>query len=146
MSTVLAVDPGKTTGYALWTDGERVEGELYAEAFLDYAESVLKTGTVDTVVCERFIITTRTGKLSHAPWSLEQIGALRHLCHVHRVNFVLQNVSDAKKFGTDQRLNLLGWKRPQGAGHARDAQRHLLVHLVRTKELSASELLEAAQD
>jgi len=128
----LSVDPGKTTGYVVWRDGDRtVEKELYCEAFCDVADELISTQQIDVVVCERFIVTAQTGKYTQAPWSLEQIGLLRHLCRKHQVKFVLQNVSDAKSFATDSRLNEIGWKRPQGAGHARDAQRHLLVYLVR---------------
>lgn len=83
------------------------------------------------MVCERYIINARTAKVSQAPWSLEQIGCLRYLCRRSGVQFHLQNASDAKRFGTEARLNDLGWRRPRGAGHARDAQRHLLVFLTR---------------
>lgn len=143
---ILAVDPGKTTGYVLWNDGERIEGELYGEAFLDRADELIVSDQVDVVVCERFIITAQTGKKTQAPWSLEQIGALRFLCRKHNVHFVLQSASDAKRFATDHRLNALGWKRPKGAGHARDAQRHLLVFLVRQNLIDAATLLEASNN
>ncbi len=141
---ILAVDPGKTTGYVLWTDGERVEGELYGEAFLDRADELIESGEVDVVVCERFIITAQTGKKTQAPWSLEQIGALRFLCRKHDVTFVLQSAADAKRFATEEKLNRAGWKRPKGDGHARDAQRHLLVYLVRKNLFDATVLLEGS--
>lgn len=126
------MDPGKTTGYVVWHDGEREEGELPAERFLEFAERIIERGDVDHVVCERYIITVHSARLTQAPWSLEQIGVLRHLCRKHDVKFHLQNVSDAKKFASEGRLKNLGWKRPRGDGHARDAQRHLLVYLVRS--------------
>jgi hypothetical protein len=125
------VDPGKCTGYVIWNSGERTEGELSAERFLELADQLISAGDVDAVVCERYIITVRTAQLTQAPWSLEQIGVLRFLCKKHGIEFHLQNVSDAKKFGSETRLTNLGWKRPRGGGHARDAQRHLLVFLVR---------------
>jgi hypothetical protein len=140
--SILAVDPGKTTGYVVWRDGERTtEKELYCEKFCDVAYELIATGQVDVVVCERFIVTAQTGKYTQAPWSLEQIGLLRFLCRKYEVKFVLQNVSDAKSFATETRLRHLGWNRPQGAGHARDAQRHLLVYLVRNGLIDATELL-----
>ena len=129
--SVLAVDPGRTTGFVIWRDDARVEKELEASRFLEYVAPLIERGEIDFVVCERFIITTQTAKFSQAPWSLEQIGVLRFLCKRHDVSFVLQNVSDAKRFGTDDRLNAIGWKRPKGGGHARDAQRHLLLFLVK---------------
>jgi hypothetical protein len=142
LSRILAVDPGKTTGYVIWDDGERVEGELYGEAFLDLAWEHLTGEEFDAVVCERFIINARTAKLTQSPWSLEQIGALRFMCKKFDIKFVLQNASDAKRFATDKKLNDLGWKRPKGDGHARDAQRHLLVYLISTGEVDAALLLK----
>jgi len=129
--SVLAVDPGRTTGFVIWRDDARVEKELEASRFLEYVAPLIERGEIDFVVCERFIITTQTAKFSQAPWSLEQIGVLRFLCKRHDVSFVLQNVSDAKRFATDERLNTINWKRPKGGGHARDAQRHLLLFLVK---------------
>ena len=69
---ILSVDPGKMTGYVVWTDGEREEGELAHEPFLDFAWDLVKAGDIDVIVCERFIITAQTGKLSQAPWSLSR--------------------------------------------------------------------------
>ena len=138
---VLAVDPGKATGYCIWKDGERIEGELYFDRFLEKAAQLIESGEIDTVVCERFIVSPQTGKFSQATWSLEQIGVLKYLCARHDVRFVLQNVSDAKKFADDKRLNSLGWKRPKGDGHARDAQRHMLLFLVNQKLIDMSLLV-----
>lgn len=146
MGNILAVDPGKTTGYVIWNPEERREGELYVEAFLDLAWEQISSGRIDTVVCERFVINARTATLTQAPWSLEQIGALRFMCQKFDVNFVLQNASEAKKFATDKRLNDYGWPRPQGAGHARDAQRHLLIYLVNHRVIDLTTLLSPSTD
>lgn len=142
MPNVLAVDPGLITGFVVWYDGIRIEEELQAEQFMLRAASLIENKEVDLVVCERFVISSQTGKFSQAPWSLEQIGVLRFLCLKHNVDFSLQNVSDAKRFATDERLNSIGWKKPKGAGHARDAQRHLLLYLVRNKLIDANILVQ----
>ena len=115
----------------MWYDGNRVECELEATQFLRQAAEFIEAGEVSHVVCERFIISSQTGKFSQAPWSLEQIGVLRFLCDRHDIPFTLQNVSDAKRFATEERLKHIKWKRPKGDGHARDAQRHLLLFLVK---------------
>ena len=107
--------------------------------FLDLAWDRIEK--IDTIVCERFIINARTAKLTQSPWSLEQIGALRFMCKKFDIKFVLQNAADAKRFATDDKFSKLGWKRPQGDGHARDAQRHLLVYLIQTGELDPALLL-----
>lgn len=131
MVCVLSVDPGRTTGYAIWRDGERIEGELEASRFLQKASALIENGEITHVVCERFIVNAQTAKFTQAPWSLEQIGVLRFYCEKYEIPFTLQNASDAKRFGTEERLNKLMWKRPKGGGHARDAQRHLLLFLVK---------------
>lgn len=140
MPRILAVDPGRKTGYCYWHDGKRTEGERLAATFLKYADDLIENGEVDFVVCERFIITHQTGKYSQAPWSLEQIGALRFLCEKYGVSFVLQNAADAKRFGSEKNLSALGWKRPRGDGHARDAQRHLLLFIAKHKYIGNDEL------
>lgn len=144
MPSVLAVDPGRTTGYCLWENGNRIEGEIAGERFLDFAAQLIENGKVDFVVCERFIISAQTGKFSQAPWSLEQIGVLRFLCKKYDVSFILQNVADAKKFCTDERLNSINWRRPPGAGHARDAQRHALLFIVKQKFIDNRIFLEGS--
>jgi hypothetical protein len=128
---VLAVDPGLTTGYVLWKNGKRIEGENKCEDFLKIAVKLIESKKIDYVVCERFIISAQTAKFSQAPWSLEQIGVLRYFCERYSIPFTLQNVSDAKRFATEERLKQIKWKRPKGGGHARDAQRHLLLFLVK---------------
>jgi hypothetical protein len=140
MSSVLSIDPGRKTGYSYWRDGSRIEGELSAERFLDFAHDLIAQSRVDHVACERFIISHQTGKYTQAPWSLEQIGAMRFMCHRHDVSFTLQNAADAKRFATDERLNAMGWRRPPGDGHARDAQRHLLLFLVKHDLIDSTEL------
>ncbi len=129
------MDPGLVTGYAIWNGGVCATGELRCDEFLLFAAKLIEDDEVDTVVSERFIYSAATGKLSTANWSLEQIGVLRFLCERSGIRFVLQNVADAKRFGTDSRLDFLHWPKPAGAGHARDAERHLLVFLVNSGEI-----------
>lgn len=137
---ILAVDPGLATGWCLLHDGQRLEGETPSPLeFIDWA--VTQFTSVDHVVCEAFIITARTATLSPAPWSLEIIGALRWLCHRYGVPFTLQTPTDAKRFATEDKLMKIGWDRPPGAGHARDAQRHMLLFLVRQELIDAAMLL-----
>lgn len=137
----MAVDPGGITGYVIWTDGERVENELKANEFVQFIADLVEQNKIDCIVCERFIVTSQTGKFSQANWSLEQIGVLKFLSARFHISFVLQNVSDAKRFASDERLNSVGWTKPKGAGHARDAQRHLLLYLVNQKLLDLKLLI-----
>ena len=60
MPSVLSVDPGKKTGYVVWDNGKKVEGELSPENFLAYASKIIESGKIDFVVFERFIISSQT--------------------------------------------------------------------------------------
>lgn len=129
---VLAVDPGKLTGWCWVTaDLAHSEGEAAQEPFLDMAWSLIDSGCLDTVVCERYTVTAHTATLTQAPWSLEQIGVLRWMCHNRGIEFILQAPADAKRLATEETLKGVGWPRPRGAGHARDAQRHMFLWQVR---------------
>jgi hypothetical protein len=123
--TVLAVDPGLKTGWAMLTDaGVFTAGEEHYELFLDRTERWLTShhshGTSVIVVVERFIITGGTMKKARGDenWSIEQIGVLRYLCR--------KLGHDLEKFAPDARLKIAHWYTP-GRGHANDASRHLLL-------------------
>lgn len=129
---VLAVDPGKTTGYALWIPPNDIQaGQAEFFDFLVRTEAwLLQYGQQTKVVAERFIINQGTVKNTQAPWSLEVIGALRYLALKHGSGeLVMQSPSDAKRFSSDDRLKRLDWWQ-RGQGHANDALRHLLLFLV----------------
>ncbi len=139
---VLAVDPGLMTGACRWWAGAGVEPgfELPHMEFLDWAWKFLSAhGPGTMVVCENFLINAGTAKKTPAPWSLEQIGALRWMAHHHGAGFELQTPADAKTFVTNQRLKDAGcWL--VSREHARDAARHLLLYLARTGWYDGSSL------
>jgi hypothetical protein len=88
------------------------------------------------VACERFTITAQTVRNSQAPYSLEQIGVLKHLCREsgHSVDAIsFQAPVDAKRMFPNEVLRGLGIWHRGGAGHANDAIRHALLALVRQK-------------
>jgi hypothetical protein len=128
---VLGIDPGKTTGVALYdllTD--HLDGAELAEDEVGRWLEFMIAGVRPVVACEAFVITQHTARNSQAPWSLEIIGVARHLAATHGCRFELQAASAAKAFATDARLKALGWWRP-GKGHMADAQRHTLLFLVK---------------
>lgn len=131
---LLTVDPGKTTGWAIWDREQRRfedSGEHDFESFCRIAKTHLSThGHCTTVICERFTITANTAKNSQAPWSLEVIGVMRWLCRLHHAEFgKMQQPSAAMTFATNERLKQIDWY-VVGADHERDARRHLLLALV----------------
>ena len=142
---VLSVDPGKATGvvFMSWNGSDLIPNvilskEAQPEDFALIIDTVLNThGQVEnfTVVCERFTINAQTVRNSQAPYSLEQIGVLKHLCRINRYDpekIVFQSPADAKNMFPNPTLKKLGTWHVGGEGHANDAMRHALLRLVKT--------------
>lgn len=142
---VLAVDPGKVSGvvFMQWS-GEKTDLPViqYSMESLEeyYAYHVL--GALKhwhlyekfTVACERFTITAQTVRNSQAPFSLEQIGVLKHLCREHKFpvdEIRFQAPVDAKNMFPNPALKKLGIWHRGGEGHANDAIRHALLALAK---------------
>lgn len=141
---VLGVDPGKASGIAIisWEPDSdpRVEfsTEVQPEDFasnirqsLDYNKNPLEEFYV---ACESFTINAQTAKNSQAPWSLENIGVLKHLCReagypVEKIAF--QAPVNAKHMFPNPTLKALRTWHRGGEGHANDAIRHALLRLVK---------------
>jgi hypothetical protein len=138
---ILAVDPGVTTGWALY-GGDKLQGsgESPIDPFLDMACQHIKNGFVKVVVCEDFIITTHTGRKSQdGRYNFEEIGVLRRECRLVRIPFELQMPSRALKFVDDAKLRRLDWY--VKGGHARDAVRHLVLYLHERGTITAGQLI-----
>lgn len=127
---VLAVDPGKMTGWASLRLGEFYSDQLEWYDFLEWVDELLDRGFRFSIVCEDFIYTAATAKKTRQTWSTEAIGVLRFLSQKHDVSFTLQKPADAKAFSTNEKLKRLGWYRGTSGGHANDAARHLLLYCV----------------
>jgi hypothetical protein len=141
---VLSIDPGKATGVALLhlardEDPKIIfSGEAQPEEFADVVRNILKDFTEDysalTVVCEKFTINAQTVRNSQAPYSLEQIGALKQILQdfgIDRDSIVWQMPVDAKKMFPNETLKTLEIWHKGGEGHANDALRHALLRLVK---------------
>lgn len=146
---VLAVDPGETTGWALWTDDESDAGEddlVLGNGWVTWGEEGPARGSheenevakglivalvdEDVIVVEDFILRP-TGNARRSGLSPVRITArLEALAFSFDLDltWVYQQASAAKGVVTDERLKGLGlWVR--GAPHARDAIRHLVLYL-----------------
>ena len=76
-NSILAVDPGGTTGWMLWDSGLLDWGEDGREEF--YATlGGLVDFELDAIVCERYTISSNTLKKTRQHDALELIGVLRH--------------------------------------------------------------------
>ena len=131
--TVIAFDPGGTTGVAVYHHGLdavrsfQIEGGR--EGFWEWARNhgITHGGPV---VCEDYIINAGTASKSQQTDPLRIAGYLEGLCRMAGTEFVLQTPAQAKRFASDDKLKHLGWWNPTTGGHANDAARHLLTYMV----------------
>lgn len=136
--TVLALDPGGTTGWATWDASVGFRSwECDFDVLIARAWEWITTQPdahegARHVVCERYTITAETLRKSRQSDALEIIGFMRGLCLIYEIPFSLQTPADAKRFSTDDRLRHVGWY-TRGKGHANDAARHLMLHLVKNR-------------
>ena len=141
---VLSIDPGKATGIALMSYhpsfDESPKLELSCEASEEEFAGRLSDFTGDDwsnliVACEKFTITVQTAKNSQAPYSLEQIGVLKHICRESGYpveNIFFQSPADAKNMFPNDVLKKIGTWHKGGEGHANDAIRHGLLRMVKS--------------
>lgn len=142
--TILAIDPGKVTGWAvLHEDGRYDGGEDLLHNVLMSVETLLSEGERPIIVCEDFIFTTATAKKSRQTWSTEGIGVLRYLAARYQASFVIQSPSAAKNFAIDEKLKAMGWYFPTTGGHRNDASRHLLLYADSVGRIDRKELFNA---
>lgn len=130
MATVVAVDPGGTTGIAVWSPimGLSMREVKGADHAVDWLADMARQLAGAHFVVEKYIITPATAKLSQQHDPLEIIGALKFLTRKYGHKLVLQSPSEAKAFSTNDKLKRVGWYQP-GQDHARDASRHALLYL-----------------
>lgn len=139
---LLAVDPGKKTGWASFDTTTMVLSgatEAPANEFLDKIVPWIDRSAglvLARIIVERFVITTETAKkgVGDEHWSIEQMGVLRHHARWAGLEFDgTQTLSNAGKFAPNERLRAVGWYVP-GRGHANDALRHLLLNIGRNHQ------------
>lgn len=147
MTLIVAVDPGKATGVALFRshgtdDPVLLESHEFGREDLEkWLEEKLLRSTAGEdvhVVAERYIIGD-----ADSPWSLRELGVLSYLSRKGGWGEPsLQSPADAKSFCPNERLKSLGYWHKGGAGHALDAVRHGILYMVRKQLLSAKTLLD----
>jgi len=140
LGSVLALDPGETTGWALFGDGMlKACGQMEASGargFIDIAVFIEKMQP-EVVVCEAYKV--YSWKRDQHVWSelytVRLIGAIELTCAKMGIPLHLQMAQTGKSFCSDVKLKNWGyWKR--GERHARDAIRHGCHWLLFEKERS----------
>ena len=132
---VVAIDPGKTTGFCFATLQSGVltmdvsQEEISLTGLFDRLGSVIKTFNNVHIIYEDFHYRNyaRTG-LDLTPVKL--IGVIECFREWHEpfVGFHKQSAATGKAFYSDDKLKALGIYKP-GTQHGRDAQRHLMQWL-----------------
>lgn len=136
-TSILAVDPGGTTGWAWWrSDTHQFES---GEAS-DWKAWLYDRPDYDILVIEKYTITAKTAKLSQQTDALRLTGALEMDAYPHH-RVIITTPAEAKSFSNDGKLKRVGWYRP-GNGHANDAARHLLLTAVRRGLIDPAIFLE----
>lgn len=126
---LLAVDPGGTTGWVLMKGDQVLDWgeEPDREKFITMCWQLLMDDVVSEVVCERWV-TMRGRAFTNEPTAQEIIGALRWQCEYTGTVFHEQGAADAKAFGTKDKMSGYPDVGRGGAGHAKMALRHALLH------------------
>jgi hypothetical protein len=130
-------DPGLVSGVGIlgWTPEKGIEKIESFEGSLPEVGQALEdfvrqhSPAESEIVCERFVITPKTGELTSPDWSLKVCGVLEWLAFRHwnapnEDSVVYQSAGDAKRLVPNEVLKRAGIWHRGGAGHARDALRH----------------------
>jgi len=137
---VIGIDPGKMTGVYLFCSDTAVDAPLKTEGFEVRAENMpfflngmfhLVTthyGGFCHVAIERFIITSRTAKLSQQSDALEVTGMVKAVAAIQALPDVRQYLKANLKFASDDMLRSVGWHTPS-MRHANDAARQAFALL-----------------
>ncbi len=135
---VVALDPGETTGVAVFKEGRLVTVDQIAQREFDLAVrelvSLFDLTQPSMVIIEDYKVYSH--KAGAHKWSAlhtpRLIGAIQTLCVLYEVGYHMQMAS-AKRFCTDERLK--DWRMYQvGNPHATDAVRHGVYYLLFGKE------------
>jgi len=143
-TAIIAIDPGGTTGFATWQDGFKAYGTFkhWRDCAAKLEENIQLAQEEQyelVIVYETFSITQRTIKVARSYDALYLIGTIQYLSYnAPYITAVGQTPSEGKGFGTDKKLDRLGWDVKNA--HAKDAARHLLVWLFNNGMIGVEEL------
>lgn len=133
---ILTLDPGETTGWSLWEEGQLVEAGQEATGqnpalMVEFIRAVDDQHALSTVVYEEYRI--RPNKASQHIGSevitIQHIGAIKVATDMMDITAVKQTAGMAKGFATDQKLKRWGLFQT-GQKHANDAVRHGVYYIL----------------
>lgn len=127
--TLLALDPGETTGAAVYTDGILTGYDQLDTKDINKSTDIILKAIQEIkpniVVYEDYKVygwkaDSHSWAALHTP---QLIGTIQTLCHIYRIPVFSQMAQEAKHFCTDKKLKYWDYWAP-GMKHARDAIRH----------------------
>lgn len=144
MKTVIALDPGTTTGIAVYWEkiDEWGQFEYGPEPHHIKLEALLIATRPDVLITESFIFQPSRRKIVLD--SVEYIGVAKLYCGHAGKELVQQTASQGKAFWSDQKIKQIGLWLPN-QGHAMDATRHLLFWWMRHGDQRFVEKLAGAE-
>ena len=122
MGRMLAIDPGATTGFALFDQQEPIRSHSWEKTCThDELVQELVDAWPNIIVCESFVHTHKTG-IDYTP--VEYIGLIKWFASRRDVIYIEQTPSYGKGFFDNDKLKKLGVY-VAGLPHSMDALRHL---------------------
>ena len=129
----VAVDPGETTGIAVWDRVFPEEISLHEVGFFDLEEARVRASTSNVAVfTERFDIGNETVRVNPPMDSLYINGFLSHRFGPYRYTEIGR--ADAKSFTSNAKLRHYGWWQRGTKDHCRDAARVLAFAMAHFQE------------
>ena len=137
---LLAIDPGETTGYSIFKDGELFKHGVipWKEPTLGFYQIVglIKDNFPDVVVCEdyRLYANRVNAQLGSQIPTIKIIGAIEMLCGTNKIPLFKMMASMAKGFVKDDKLKEWGYYKKVNH-HSRDSIRVACHWLLFSKEV-----------
>lgn len=126
---IIGVDPGTTTGLAVYSRGRVVLEQLPFIYAVNFVWEQIDRDLCEAVVCEPYDLTAGTLKKKRVADPYHAEGALKVKCVLSDVPFIDRyRRSNAKHFATDRKLLHIGWFDPK-LEHACDGARQVLCYL-----------------
>lgn len=150
MTTLIAIDPGELTGWAVVDPVKAIVVEsLEIPVWTDVPDRVeyfLDTWDDVKVVSEKYTINAQTHKKSPQPTAFYINGAVQWACSKRGLVVPLQTPAEAKTFSKNDKLKRIGFWHKGGEGHANDAFRHALLWMVKNNTLVDLSILLGSKD
>lgn len=121
--TIIALDPGKVTGWASWTKSFWAVGQVEPDGV--WPTLLEDFRDIETLIVERFI---HRPKFHVDLTPVEIIGIIKQFSWQYGIPIVWQTPSQAKHYFTNEKLKEMGLYTP-GKTHGNDAMRHIQYYL-----------------